>query len=85
MQAGPLAVPGDPKGWIDVDKNTMQHVRYPDVFVLGDAGWSPNSKTGAAIRKQAPVVVQNVIDQLAGREMNASLRRLRLLPARHRP
>ena len=35
----------------------MQHVRYPNVFSLGDAGSSPNSKTGAAIRKQAPVVV----------------------------
>lgn len=70
VKSSPLAVPGDPKGWIDIDKNTMQHVRHPDVFALGDAGSSPNSKTGAAIRKQAPVVVQNVIDQLAGREIN---------------
>lgn len=66
IKASPLAVPGDPKGWIDIDKNTMQHVRHPDVFALGDAGSSPNSKTGAAIRKQAPVVVQNVIDHLNG-------------------
>lgn len=70
IKASALSVPGDANGWIDIDKNTMQHVRYPDVFALGDAGSSPNSKTGAAIRKQAPVVVQNVIDQLAGREIN---------------
>ncbi|MCB0999744.1 MAG: NAD(P)/FAD-dependent oxidoreductase [Acidimicrobiales bacterium] len=70
VKASPLSVPGDAKGWIDIDKNTMQHVRYPDVFALGDAGSSPNSKTGAAIRKQAPVVVQNVIDQLRGNEIN---------------
>lgn len=70
LKATKLAVPGDPKGWVDIDKNTLQHVRYPDVFALGDAGSSPNSKTGAAIRKQAPVVVQNVIDQLRGNEIN---------------
>lgn len=66
IKSGPLAVPDDPKGWVDIDKNTMQHVRYPEIFALGDAGSSPNSKTGAAIRKQAPVVVQNVIDFLKG-------------------
>lgn len=70
VKASPLSIPGDAKGWIDIDKNTMQHVRHPDVFALGDAGSSPNSKTGAAIRKQAPVVVQNVIDQLRGNEIN---------------
>ena len=41
-------------------KHTMAHMRYPNVFSLGDAGSSPNSKTGAAIRKQAPVVVDNI-------------------------
>ncbi|MEZ5232850.1 MAG: FAD/NAD(P)-binding oxidoreductase [Acidimicrobiia bacterium] len=70
LKATKLAVPGEAKGWVDIDKNTMQHVRYPDVFALGDAGSSPNSKTGAAIRKQAPVVVQNVIDHLRGNEIN---------------
>ncbi|MEZ5298912.1 MAG: hypothetical protein R2697_22310 [Ilumatobacteraceae bacterium] len=30
------------------------------MFSLGDAGSTPNSKTGAAIRKQAPVVVENI-------------------------
>ncbi|MEZ5257549.1 MAG: FAD/NAD(P)-binding oxidoreductase [Ilumatobacteraceae bacterium] len=65
-----ISIPGDAKGWVDIDKNTMQHVRYPDIFALGDAGSSPNSKTGAAIRKQAPVVVQNVIDRLRGNEIN---------------
>ncbi len=43
----------------------MQHVRYPNVFALGDAGSTPNSKTGAAIRKQAPVVVENIGAHLA--------------------
>ncbi len=57
---------GTPAGYVDVDKHTLQHVRYPNVFALGDAGSTPNSKTGAAVRKQAPVVAANVVKQLAG-------------------
>lgn len=56
-----------PTGYVDVDKHTHQHVRYPNVFSLGDAGSTPNSKTGAAIRKQAPVVAANVLLQLEGK------------------
>lgn len=47
-------------GYVEVDKHSMRHVRYPNVFALGDAASSPNSKTGAAIRKQAPVLVENL-------------------------
>jgi sulfide:quinone oxidoreductase len=59
VKSSPLST-GDANGYVDIDKHTMQHVRYPNVFALGDAGSSPNSKTGAAIRKQAPVVAENV-------------------------
>jgi sulfide:quinone oxidoreductase len=48
-------------GWVEVDKFSLQHVRYPEVFGLGDASNLPTSKTGAAIRKQAPVVVENLL------------------------
>ena len=48
-------------GWVDVDKGTTQHVKYPNVFSLGDCSNLPTSKTGAAIRKQAPVTVANVM------------------------
>ncbi|MCU0259873.1 MAG: NAD(P)/FAD-dependent oxidoreductase [Ilumatobacteraceae bacterium] len=70
VKATPLAS-ADPKGWVDVDKHTMQHVRHHNVFSLGDASSTPNSKTGAAIRKQAPVVVENVLAVAAGREPSA--------------
>lgn len=63
---------GDALGYVEVDKHTMQHVRYPNVFALGDAGSTPNSKTGAAIRKQAPVVVENIDAHLAGRTLSGS-------------
>jgi sulfide:quinone oxidoreductase len=48
-------------GWVDVNKETLQHNRYNNIFSLGDASSLPTSKTGAAIRKQAPVVVQNLL------------------------
>lgn len=63
---------GNANGYVEIDKHTMQHARYPNVFSLGDAGSSPNSKTGAAIRKQAPVVVDNIEAFLAGRPLGVS-------------
>ncbi len=59
-----LAKPEDPYGWVDVDKHTLQHVRYANVYSLGDASSTPNAKTGAAVRKQAPVLVENLLDTM---------------------
>ena len=59
IKASPLST-GEGPGYVSVDKHTMRHTKYGNVFALGDAGSTPNSKTGAAIRKQAPVVAENV-------------------------
>ncbi len=67
IKASAIADPDNPAGYVQVDKHTMQHTRFPDVFALGDAGSTPNSKTGAAIRKQAPVLVENLLAVRAGR------------------
>lgn len=48
-------------GWVDVNKNTLQHNHFPNIFSLGDASSLPTSRTGAAIRKQAPVLVENLL------------------------
>lgn len=58
IKESPLA---NAAGWVDVDKHTLQHVRFANIFSLGDSSGLPTSKTGAAIRKQAPVVVENLI------------------------
>jgi sulfide:quinone oxidoreductase len=58
IKESPLA---NAAGWVDVDKHKLQHVRYSNIFSLGDSSSLPTSKTGAAIRKQAPVVVENLI------------------------
>lgn len=59
-------------GWVEVDKHTCRHTRFANVFALGDCSNLPTSKTGAAIRKQAPTVATNVVDVLAGREPSAT-------------
>lgn len=67
-----LADPDNPAGYVQVDKHTMRHTRFPEVFSLGDAGSTPNSKTGAAIRKQAPVLVENLTAAMKGNESTAA-------------
>jgi sulfide:quinone oxidoreductase len=59
-------------GWVDVDKNTLQHVKYSNIFSLGDASSLPTSRTGAAIRKQAPVLVKNLLALMEGKPLTAS-------------
>ncbi|MCY0999460.1 FAD/NAD(P)-binding oxidoreductase [Myxococcus sp. MISCRS1] len=58
-------------GWVRADKHTLQHPVFPNVFALGDASDLPTSRTGAAIRKQAPVLVRNLRDVMAGRAPTA--------------
>jgi sulfide:quinone oxidoreductase len=68
VKQSPLA---DAAGWVDVDKWTLQHKRYPNIFGLGDASNLPTSKTGAAVRKQAVTVAQNLVAALKGNPLNA--------------
>ncbi len=58
-------------GWVDVDKNTLQHVKFANIFSLGDSSALPTSKTGAAIRKQAPVLVENLMAAINHQSINA--------------
>lgn len=52
---------GPSKGWMNVDIHTLQHKVYGNIFGLGDVAALPTAKTGAAVRKQAPVVVENIL------------------------
>ena len=56
-------------GFVDLDQGTMRHTRYSNVFGLGDAGSTPNSKTAAAVRKQSPVVVRNLLQVMDGGDL----------------
>ncbi len=61
IKASPLADKNNPYGYVEINKHTMQHTRFNNVFALGDCTNAPCSKTGAAIRKQVPVVVTNIL------------------------
>ena len=58
IQTSPLA---NADGRVDVHPNTLQHTKYSNVFGLGDAASTTNAKTAAAVRKQVPVVVDNIL------------------------
>jgi sulfide:quinone oxidoreductase len=61
IKNSPLADAANPFGYVEINKNTMQHTRFANIFALGDCTNAPCSKTGAAIRKQVPVVVANLL------------------------
>lgn len=59
-------------GWVDVDKHTLRHAKFENIFSLGDSSGLPTSKTGAAIRKQAPVLVENLISAIQHKSLTAN-------------
>jgi sulfide:quinone oxidoreductase len=86
VRDSPLAGPG-PFGWVPVDKHSLRHVTYPEVFALGDVSDAPTSKTGAAARAQAAVVAAGVLAVLGHREPTARYEGYTACPivtARHR-
>ena len=68
IRVSPLA---DAAGWVDVDQATLRHKTYDNIWSLGDVMNAPNAKTAAAARMQAPVVAQNVVDDINGRSATA--------------
>lgn len=55
-------------GWLEVDKSTLQHRRYPNVFGIGDINGTPRGKTAATVKKSAPLVAHNLVEVIAGRK-----------------
>lgn len=58
IRVSPLAAES---GWMDVDQYTLRSTKFENVWGLGDVISAPNAKTAAAVRKQAPVVAENVL------------------------
>ena len=61
VRESPLA---DAGGWVDVDQNTLRHKHYTNIWGLGDAMNAPNAKTAAAARMQAPIVANNLLEDM---------------------
>ncbi|WP_339436221.1 MULTISPECIES: FAD/NAD(P)-binding oxidoreductase [unclassified Pseudomonas] len=58
ISQSPLA---DAAGWCEVNPHSLQHLRYPHIFGLGDVCGTTNAKTAAAVRKQIVVVAENLL------------------------
>ncbi len=62
---------GSGKGWIPVNKETLQHVKFDNIFAIGDIAAVPMGKTGGSVRKQYKVLVDNLISLMEGKEMTS--------------
>ncbi len=67
-QEGPFAR----ESWLEVDKFSLQHLRYPNIFGVGDINGVPRGKTAASVKWQAPVAVDNLIALMNDRPMEAA-------------
>ncbi|MDX2158310.1 MAG: FAD/NAD(P)-binding oxidoreductase [Hyphomicrobiaceae bacterium] len=67
-QSGPLAA----DGWVEVDKTTLRHIRFANVFAVGDVAGVPKGKTAASVKWQAPVAVEHIVADLSGRKSGAT-------------
>ncbi|MEW6255967.1 MAG: FAD/NAD(P)-binding oxidoreductase [Pseudomonadota bacterium] len=53
-------------GWMEVDRSTLQHKRFQNVFGVGDVAGVPKGKTAASVKWQVPVAVDHLIANLSG-------------------
>jgi sulfide:quinone oxidoreductase len=56
------------QGWIEVDQSTLRHLRYANVFGIGDINGVPKGKTAASVKWHLPVVEDHLVSEIAGRE-----------------
>jgi len=59
------------QGWAEVDMKTLRHLRYPEVFAIGDVAGVPKGKTAASVKWQVPVVEDHLTAAIAGIEATA--------------
>ncbi|PPF30584.1 pyridine nucleotide-disulfide oxidoreductase [Rathayibacter tritici] len=64
-----LAAEGDEGGFVEVDPLTLRHPRFPDVWALGDAAATVNSKSGGALRQQTTTLAKNLVAAQKGRPL----------------
>jgi sulfide:quinone oxidoreductase len=67
-QTGPFAA----DGWVEVDKATLRHRRFNNVFAVGDVAGVPKGKTAASVKWQVPVAVEHIVADIAGRKSDAT-------------
>jgi len=59
-------------GWMEVDRETLRHKRYPNVFGVGDVAGVPKGKTAASVKWQVPVALSHLIGDITGQPSKAA-------------
>lgn len=62
-QDGPFAR----ESWLEVDRETLRHKRYANVFGIGDIAGVPKGKTAASVKWQVPVAVDHLVGDITGK------------------
>lgn len=73
LQGSPIS---DKLGFVDVDKITMRHKKFDNIFAIGDCANSPNGKTAAAVAGQSGVIKANLFALIDGEPMPAQVSNL---------
>ncbi|KAK8763656.1 hypothetical protein V5799_033735 [Amblyomma americanum] len=60
----------DAAGFLDVDGETLQHKRYPNVFGIGDCTNVPTAKTAAAVAGEIGTLRRNLTSAMEGKTPN---------------
>ncbi|UEL27869.1 NAD(P)/FAD-dependent oxidoreductase [Pseudarthrobacter sp. L1SW] len=71
LKATDLPAAGDAGGFVEVDRQTLRHIRFQNVWSLGDAAGTTNSKSGGALRKQTKVLARNLVAARKGKPLRA--------------
>ena len=58
-------------GWVEVDRHSLRHKRFDNVFAVGDVAGVPKGKTAASVKWQVPVAVDHLLATIEGRESSA--------------
>ncbi|XP_030856014.1 sulfide:quinone oxidoreductase, mitochondrial-like isoform X3 [Strongylocentrotus purpuratus] len=76
LKASPLV---DETGFLTVNKTTCQHIKYPNIFGLGDCTDIPTSKTAAAVAAQTGTLKKTISSVMHGHKPQATVSELFLI------
>src|SRR6266516_1226297 len=60
------SVLGDERGWVPVDKNTLKHTKFANIWAIGDATNIPISKSGSVAHYEASVAAAEIAAVVKG-------------------
>ncbi|MBN2481570.1 MAG: NAD(P)/FAD-dependent oxidoreductase [Bacteroidales bacterium] len=62
---------GDDLNYVPVNRHTLQHETYKDIFAIGDAADLPTSKAGSVAHFSADILFENILSAIDNRPLKA--------------